>query len=87
MKLGGTTQKTTRKLTPKQSAILQYLKVHPLAGRGEIVQHISEITEDGVIYNLKRLQDMGLLKRVGPARGGRWEVVEEYCNPVSVVKI
>ena len=56
MKPGGTTQK----LTPKQSAILQYLKVHPLAGRGEIVKHISEITEDGVKYNLKQLQDMGL---------------------------
>ena len=68
---------TTQKLTPKQSAILQYLKVHPLAGREEIVQHISEITEDGVKYNLKRLQDMGLIKRVGPDRGGRWEVVKE----------
>jgi len=76
-KAAGTTQKTTQKLTPKQNAILQYLKGHPFAGRDEIVQSIPDITEDGVKYNLKRLQSTGLLKRIGPDKGGKWEVAEE----------
>jgi ATP-dependent DNA helicase RecG len=27
--------------------------------------------------NIKKLQEKGLLKRVGPDKGGRWEVIGE----------
>jgi ATP-dependent DNA helicase RecG len=59
-----------------QNAIIEYLKLHPNASRKEITAHISGITESGVKYNLKRLQDIGMIKRVGPAKGGHWVVIE-----------
>lgn len=75
-----TTQKTTRKtiqnLTEQQQAILSYLKAHPDATRKEISESLSGITEDGVKYNLARLQELGLLKRVGGRKQGYWQIIE-----------
>ncbi|MCM0693592.1 hypothetical protein NXX90_10955 [Parabacteroides distasonis] len=34
------------------------------------------ITEDGVKYNLSRLQELGLLRRVGDRKQGYWQIVE-----------
>ena len=69
-----TTQNTTQKTTQNQKAILEYLKNNPKAGRKEIAAQLSNITEDGVKYNLKRLQETGKLKRIGSAKGGYWEI-------------
>ena len=52
-------------LTEQQQAILSFLKEHPEATRKEISESLSGITEDGVKYNLSRLQELGLLKRIG----------------------
>ena len=71
-----TTQKTTQKLTSQQQAIIDYISGHPTASRKEISENVDNITEDGVKYNLNRLRQMGLLKRVGPDKGGHWEIVE-----------
>ena len=70
--MGATTQKTTQ----KQQEILAYLKDHSTAGRKEITASIGGITEDGIKANLRALQQKGLLKRIGPAKGGYWEVIE-----------
>ena len=79
-----TTQKTTQKaiqnLTEQQQAILSFilsfLKGHPEATRKEISESLSNITEDGVKYNLSRLQELGLLKRVGGRKQGYWQIIE-----------
>lgn len=79
-----TTQKTTQKatqkliqsLTEQQQAILSLLKEHPEATRKEISESIPNITEDGVKYNLSRLQELGLLKRVGGRKQGYWQIIE-----------
>ena len=75
-----TTQKTTQKdiqnLTEQQQAILSFLKEHPEATRKEISESLSNITEDGVKYNLSRLQELGLLKRVGGRKQGYWQIIE-----------
>ena len=71
-----TLAETTQKTTQKQKAIIDYLKQNPRAGRQEISENIDGITEDGVKYNLKRLQEIGLLIRHGSDRGGSWEVVK-----------
>ena len=34
------------------------------------------ITEDGIYWHIKRLREKGMLRRVGPKKGGHWEVVE-----------
>lgn len=70
-----TTQKTTQKLTAQQHAILDYLSEHPSASRKEITENIDNITEDGVKYNLGRLQQTGLIRRIGPDKGGYWEII------------
>lgn len=70
--MGATTQKTTQ----KQQEILTYLKDHSTAGRKEITASIGGITEDGIKANLHALQQKGLLKRIGLAKGGYWEVIE-----------
>ncbi|MFC1590269.1 ATP-binding protein [Candidatus Omnitrophota bacterium] len=72
-----TTQKTDQKTTQKQRDILAYLSKHPKAGREEIAKNIKGITESGVKYNLKALQDKGLLKRIGSDKGGHWQIVEK----------
>ena len=74
-----TTQKTTQKiisaLSPKQQEILNYLSKNPSASRKELSENISGISEDGVKYNLKGLQQKGVIKRIGPDKGGHWEVI------------
>lgn len=74
---GETIQETDQKTTQKQQAILSYLKEHPEAGREEMAKNIKGITESGIKYNLRVLQEKELLKRVGPDKGGRWKVVNK----------
>jgi len=66
---------TTQKTTQKQQEILDHLKRHSTDGRKEIALNIGGITEDGVKKNLRALQQKNLLRRIGPAKGGYWEVV------------
>ncbi len=73
-----TTQKTTQKnfsLSSAQRGILKFLRENPTASRRMISEAISGITADGIKYNLARLQEIGCLRRVGPDKGGHWEVV------------
>ncbi len=66
-------QKTTQKTTQK---ILAILRAHPTAGRREIAERLGNISEDGVKYHLDKLKKAGQIRRIGPPRGGRWEIVE-----------
>jgi ATP-dependent DNA helicase RecG len=34
------------------------------------------VTERSIERNIRKLQDLGLLRRIGPAKGGHWEVIE-----------
>lgn len=69
------TQKTIQNLTEQLQAILSFLKEHPETTRKEISESLSNITEDGVKYNLSRLQKIGLLKRAGGRKQGHWELL------------
>ena len=70
---GKTTQKTTQKTNQKR--ILKVLRESPTASRRAIAEQLDDITENGVKYHLDRLKEAGLIRRVGPDRGGRWEVI------------
>ncbi|HEB93029.1 MAG TPA: winged helix-turn-helix transcriptional regulator, partial [Gammaproteobacteria bacterium] len=37
---------------------------------------LTGVTTRSVERNLKKLQDSGVLRRIGPAKGGHWEVIE-----------
>ena len=58
-----------------QIAILDYLREKPQASRKKMLEDIKGISEDGIKYNLKALQEKGLLKRIGADYGGYWEVI------------
>jgi ATP-dependent DNA helicase RecG len=68
-----TTQKTTRKTTQK---IIDLLREQPMLGRKELAELLGDITEDGVKYHLNKLKADGLIRRIGPDKGGHWEIIE-----------
>ncbi|MEA3475812.1 MAG: winged helix-turn-helix transcriptional regulator [Candidatus Cloacimonadota bacterium] len=68
IRLSSTTQKTTRK-------ILEIIKGEPQITRRELAELIG-ISEDGIKYHLNNLKQKGLLKRIGPAKGGYWKIVK-----------
>lgn len=65
-----------KKLSKQQEAILIYLSKHPDATRKELIEDIPDATMGGIIHNLSRLQELGLLKRVGGRKQGYWQIVE-----------
>ncbi len=70
-------QNTTQKpLTATQKTILDYLKAHPTATRQEVAAAIGNITEDGVKYNIGKLQQYGRLKREKGRKNGNWVVID-----------
>jgi ATP-dependent DNA helicase RecG len=69
----GSSEKTTQKTTQK---ILEIIKKEPSAGRLRIAELLGSITEDGVKSQLSKLKRQGFIRRVGPAKGGHWEVLK-----------
>ena len=68
----GTTLKTTLKTTQR---ILAILRAQPDASRRDVAGQLGDITQDGVKYHLDKLRKAGNIRHIGPANGGRWEVV------------
>lgn len=56
--------------------ILAFLRENPSVSRREIAGALEGVTEGGVRYHLDKLKEIGRLRRIGPDRGGRWEVIE-----------
>ena len=67
-----TTQKTTPNTTQK---ILAILRQTPSASRASIAAELGNITEDGVKYQLNKLKTAGVIRHIGSAKGGYWEVL------------
>lgn len=63
-------------LNATQKTILDYLKEHSTATRQEVAKAIGGITEDGVKYNIGKLQQYGRLKREKGRKNGCWVVVD-----------
>ena len=59
--------KTTQK-------ILDVLVKNPSATRAELAS-ATGLSPDGVKWNLDKLKKSGKIRRVGPDRGGHWEIV------------
>jgi ATP-dependent DNA helicase RecG len=73
-----TTQKTAVKTKVKtgvkaSEAILALIKENPLITRGELATRLN-LTMTGIDWNLNKLKKEGRLKRIGPDKGGHWEV-------------
>ena len=70
---GNTIQK---ELTTTQKEVLDYFKKNPMAKREDAIRDIENLTEGGVKFIIGRLQQLGLLKREGGRKHGKWVVVE-----------
>ncbi len=83
-----TIQKTIQKelaardiaITELQLDILIYFTLHPQATRREYIDSDNNISEGGTISNIARLQELGLLRREGGRKNGRWVVMLDIDN-------
>ncbi|HII15693.1 MAG TPA: winged helix-turn-helix transcriptional regulator, partial [Nanoarchaeota archaeon] len=60
-------QKTTQK-------ILDEIKQNPHITRKQLAKTIG-ITEEGIKFHLNQMKKAGVIRRIGPDKGGHWEVV------------
>ncbi|PKP60679.1 hypothetical protein CVT91_04620 [Candidatus Atribacteria bacterium HGW-Atribacteria-1] len=65
--------KTVEKTREK---IIDLIKNNPKITTVELAE-ILEITVKGVEWNIKKLKEKGIVRRIGPAKGGYWKVVEK----------
>ncbi len=54
---------------------LELAKQNSLITIAELAQQTG-LSEPGIKKHLRKLQQQGLLKRIGPDKGGHWEVIE-----------
>ena len=73
-------RKTTQKISAIQKEIVDFLRNNPKASRSEITTYVGSITEDGVKYHLKVLQNKSVIKRIGPDKGGYWKVLSDETS-------
>ena len=69
------TQKVTVKVTVNQQKILNLLKQNPFKTQEELSKIIG-IARKSIILNMKKLQEAGLIKRIGADKNGYWQVEE-----------
>ena len=62
-------------LEPIQAEVLKYIMAHPQTTREEIADAIDGISFGGVKFIIGKLQQKGLLKRVGGRKHGEWQVL------------
>ena len=69
------TEKVTDRVTENQEKILESIFKDKLITVKELSKIVG-ISERKIKENIKKLKQKGLLKRIGPAKGGYWEVIE-----------
>ncbi len=63
-------------LTKRQKELVNIIKQNPYVSRKEITEKLG-INSSAVQKHLEKLKETGLIKRVGPDKGGHWEVTEK----------
>ena len=69
------TKKVTIKVTINQQKIIDVIKSNPYVTQEELADIIG-ITKKSITANMKKLQDCGLIKRIGANKNGHWQVEE-----------
>jgi ATP-dependent DNA helicase RecG len=71
-----TLEKTREKGREKSSQkILVLIESNPIISAKEMAEKFG-ITSRSIEKHIKNLRDKGILRRVGPDKGGHWEIVE-----------
>ena len=53
---------------------MQQIKANPQVSTRAIAQNLN-MARSGIIKHLNKLQEFGVIRRVGPNKGGHWEIV------------
>ena len=69
------TKKVTIKVTINQQKIIDTINKNPYVTQEELADIIG-ITKKSITANMKKLQDSGLIKRIGANKNGHWQVVK-----------
>ena len=67
------TQKVTVKVTVNQQKIIDAIKANPYVTQEELADIVG-IARKNIIANMKKLQENGLIKRIGADKNGYWQV-------------
>ena len=62
------------KLTPNRRKILEAMRADPSVTHKELIALVG-IGATNIDKNIRVLRDAGLLRRIGPAKGGHWEIL------------
>lgn len=71
-----TREETTATREKTREKIIAFLSDHPSATQDVIANSVG-LSVKGVEWNIKALKDSGRIRRVGPDKGGHWEVVSQ----------
>ena len=63
--------------------ILDLLREHPEYSTARLAEQIG-VTSKAVEKQLARLKAEGLVQRIGPDKGGRWEVIRELLGDIKI---
>jgi len=66
---------TPKNVTESEERIITVINNNPHITVKQIADSLGDITLDGVKYNLKRLKDKSIIRRIGSNRNGYWEVI------------
>lgn len=69
------TSKVTVKVTANQKKIIDAIKANPFITQEELADIVG-ITRKNIVANMKKLQESGLIKRIGADKNGHWEIEE-----------
>jgi ATP-dependent DNA helicase RecG len=72
----GLADRLVERLAESQKRILKLIKENPYISKKELSEIIG-ISTTAIDKNIIRLKKEGLLKRIGPDKGGYWEVVRK----------
>ena len=62
-------------LVENQIKILELVNENPYISKREMSEEIG-ISTTAIDKNISTLKNKGLLKRIGPARGGHWKIIK-----------
>lgn len=68
-------EKGVENLSDKQKIIIDLIKKYPSIAKKQMAEH-ENLSKKSVEYNIDKLKEMGVLRHVGPAKGGYWEIIE-----------
>ncbi len=68
--------RVTDRVTENQRIILNNIIKEPGISTNELAKLVG-ISQRKIKENIARLKEIGILKRIGPAKGGHWEIIEK----------